>query len=175
MRKVVLVLIMTAAISVGAFANHPSGWGVGLVGQGGFAWDGFAGSGGAAFSLKAPRFPLFWGINLDMREHGIGFGVTGDNYIFDNTLVSETNFGWFLGLGVYAGFHSNNYQSTYWTSIRGGARVPIGIYIFPANFLEIFFNLAPSLGVGFYFGDYPDAFHFPEGGAGADFGIRFWF
>jgi len=174
-KKLASVFVLAALISVNAFADHPSGWGVGLVGQGGFAWDGFAGSGGAAFSLKAPRLPIYWGINLDIRQHGFGLGVTGDSYIIDETIVSKTNFGWFMGLGVYASFYSYNYQSTYWTSIRGGARVPIGIYVLPVDFLELFFDLAPSLGVGFYFGDYDDAFHFPEGGIGADFGIRFWF
>jgi len=177
MKKLVIALTIALGISVGAFAVHPSGWGIGILGQGGFAWDGFAGSGGAALSLKAPRVPIYWGINLDIRQHGFGLGVTGDSYIIDNTLVKEKDidFGWFLGLGVYASFYSYNYQSSYWTSMRSGARVPIGIYILPVNFLEFFLDLAPSLGVGFYFGDYADAFHFPEGGIGADFGIRFWF
>ena len=175
MKKIAFVFILAVLISLGAFADHPSGWGVGVVGQGGFAWDGFAGSGGAALSLKAPQLPIYWGLNLDIRQHGFGIGVTGDSYILDNTLVRNINFGWFLGLGAYAGFYSYGYEPTYWTSIRGGVRVPVGIYILPVNFLELFLDLAPSLGVGFYFGDYPDAFHFPEGGIGADFGIRFWF
>ena len=175
MRKVVLFSILALVISAGAFAEHPPGWGVGIVGQGGFAWDDFGRSGGAALSLKVPHLPVYWGINFEIRQHGLGIGVTGDQNIIDSTLVRETNFGWFLGLGAYASIYTYNYSPTYWTSMRAGARLPIGIYIFPVDFLEFFLDLAPSLGVGFYFGDYPDAFHFPEGGIGSDIGIRFWF
>jgi len=175
MKKIVVVLVLITALSVGVFAQHPSGWGVGVMGQYNLAWDGFGGGGGAALSLKAPQLPIYWGLNLDIRSHTFGFSVTGDYYIIDNPILSDINLGWYLGLGGYVGLAHYSYKSTDWNSFRFGARLPVGIYILPVKFLEVFLDVAPSLGVGIYTGDYDDHFHFPEGGLGFDLGVRFWF
>jgi hypothetical protein len=174
MKKFFTVFVLLLALPLFAFANHPSGWGLGIMGQYNLAWDGFAGAGGAAFSLKTPQLPVYWGINLEMRNHSLGFSLTGDYYLVDRTISRDINLGWYLGVGAYAGFHSYDYESIKWTSIRGGARVPIGIYIIPVRFLEVFLDIAPSLGVGLYFGNWDDRFNFPEGGFGVDIGLRFW-
>jgi hypothetical protein len=47
----------------------------------------------------------------------------------------------------------------------------------PMNFLEVFFNLAPSIGVGFAVGDNVPSgskFRFPTSALGVDFGLRLW-
>ena len=174
MKKIILVFLLAFIVSTSVFAARPSGWGVGIVGQYGFAWDGFTGAPGAGLSLKAPQLPIYYGIHLDLRRYGFGVSLTGDRYLIDNTLSSDVNLGWFLGWGTYIGVFNYRLDSTSWTSIRTGLRLPIGLYIFPVNFLELFINLAPSLGVGLYFGDHNDRFRFPEGGLGLDIGLRFW-
>ena len=173
MRKIVLVLIMAVVISAGAFAEHPSGWGVGLVGQGGRGWGGDMG-GGPALSLKAPHSPVYWGINLGIRRNLFSVSVNGDFLLLDNTINRDLNLGWFFGLGAYAGIHNYKNDSESWIALQAGARAPVGIYFFPVKFLEIFFDLAPGLGLGVYLGA-PGGIEFPEGGIDGEFGIRFWF
>ena len=172
MKKFLVVFILLVLMSVSAFADHPSGWGVGVVGQGSFGWGG-AGSGGAALSLKTPKSPIYWGINLGLRKNVFAVNVTGDYLLTDNTINRDFNFGWFLGLGAYAGIFLYT-GSESGISLSAGARAPIGIYFFPVDFLEIFFDLAPSLGLGLGIGD-RSGIEFPEGGVGADIGVRFWF
>ena len=159
-------------MSTSAFAYHTSGWGVGVAGRFNLDLDDFGSAFGAALSLKAPQLPIYWGINLAFRQSGFNLNLTGDGYLFDETLAEKISLGWFLGLGAYAGtgIGNNGYASTSF-----GVRTPVGIYMFPVNSLEIFLNLAPSLGVGFYFGDSPKRFRFPESDIGLDIGVRFWF
>jgi hypothetical protein len=172
MRKLVLMLFLAMVFSVSAFAEHPSGWGVGLVGQYNLDWDGFDRAWGGALSLKAPNVPVYWGINLNYRTNYFDFSLTGDYYLFDKTLVNEINFGWYLGVGAYAGFYYYGGDSNYY-GLGAGARLPVGIYIIPVNFFEVFLDVAPCLGLGFNFGN-EFKIKIPAGGLGVDIGFRIW-
>ena len=173
MKKIVLILILALVMSVSAFAYHPSGWGVGIVGRFQIDWDNdFGWAWGPTFSLKAPQLPIYWGINMAFRQSGFSVGLTGDFHLFDESLNADLGIGWYLGLGAYVSILQ--YGQNDWTSLRFGARVPIGIYIFPVNFLEVFLGVAPSLGVGIGFGNAPSPFNFPSTGIGFDMGVRFW-
>jgi len=172
MKKLALVLVFLVILAVGAFAEHPGGWGIGIVGQSHFDWNGFAGSPGAALSLKAPQKPIFWGVSARIKNNYFGVSVTGDYYLIDKRLTPDINFGWYLGIGGYAGFYHVGGDSNY-NGLGVGARVPIGIYVFPVNFFEVFIDIAPSLGLGINFGD-KGGLELPAGGLGADLGVRFW-
>jgi hypothetical protein len=172
MKKLVLVLAFLVFMAVGAFAEHPSGWGIGIVGQSNFAWNGFTGYPGAALSLKTPQKPIFWGINARIKNSFFGVSVTGDYYIIDKRLTPDINFGWYFGIGGYADFYHVGGDSSY-NGLGVGARVPIGIYIIPVSFFEVFIDVAPSLGLGIKFGN-ESGLELPAGGLGADLGIRFW-
>jgi hypothetical protein len=167
MKKLALLLAFLVFLAVGAFAEHPGGWGIGIVGQSHFNW-GFAGYPGAALSLKVPQQPIFWGISagIDTKNDFFGVNVTGDYYLVDQRLTNDFNFGWYLGIGVYAGLQLGGDNG-----LGVGARVPIGIYILPVPFFEIFLDVAPSLGINF---GTASGLKFPAGGPGADIGIRFW-
>jgi hypothetical protein len=181
-----LVLLGLVLCTAGAFADHPSGWGVGIVGQYGGAWTGGGSLGGLALSLKAPSVPVFWGINFDFPKDGFGLGVTGDYYLIDQTLVSGAGLGWFFGVGGYFDFTtwSYTYASKKYsqTALGLGVRVPIGLSWQPVEFLEFFFDFAPSLGIIFYGGDVYDYGGWEDndkvkfgGGWQGDIGLRFWF
>lgn len=178
------VLVGLMVCAAGAFAEHPGGWGVGILGQYGGGWSGGGSLGGAALSLKAPSLPVFWGITLSFPSDGFGFGVTGDYYLIDQTLVSEAGLGWFLGVGGYVDFTTWSYEiftKKYSQTAFGlGVRVPIGLSWRPIDVLEIFFDFAPSLGISFWGGDYYDYYTDEgkvdlDGGWQGDIGLRFWF
>jgi hypothetical protein len=172
MKKLVLVLVFLVILAAGAFAEHPGGWGIGVMGQSNFDWDGFANSWGAALSLKAPQLPIFWGINGRIRNDYFGLSVTGDYYIIDQTITPDINFGWYFGIGGYAGFYHVGENIDY-NGLGFGARVPIGIYFIPVRFFEVFLDVAPSLGLGINFGN-KSGMDLPAGGLGVDLGVRFW-
>ena len=177
MKKFVIFFALIAILATGtAFADHPDGWGVGVIG--------FY-PGGVGLSLKIPNVPVFWGISAGFGTDHIAVHATGDYYIFDNVLVSEANLHWFLGVGGWFSFYSytGKYQSTSysWTHLAFGARVPVGLSWQPIPLLELFADIAPSFGVGItgeakvdgYVAQKADtgfAFYWP-----IELGIRLWF
>jgi len=166
MKKAVLCLALFTIFATGAvFADHPGGFGIGI--QGGYSgyWDG-GGFGNGALSLKLPGLPVFWAIRMDIVEGYFGLGVSGDYYLIDSKLVPAIGLNWYLGVGGALGLslYSN------WLGLGVAARLPIGLSWQPIQFLEIFLQVVPSLGVSILPG-----FHFPYGGWGGDIGIRVWF
>jgi hypothetical protein len=174
MKKISLVLVLTVLVTVGSvFADHPGGLGIGPVWQYGKNFDkGSKNSSHLALALKAPSIPIYWGFSFDLDyiDYGISFGITGDKYLFDNTLVKDINLGWYLGLGGYGRVMMPDHSDGMYLGI--GARLPIGLYIIPLDFLEIFFDIAPSL--GFKMETWKGGKSGLTGAYQADFGLRFW-
>jgi hypothetical protein len=164
MKRFFAVCVFSLTVGMAAFADHPNGWGVGLVGQGNFNFlDIGAPLGGPALSLKAPSLPLYWGIGLRFGGDSFGLGVTGDYYFFEGLFVPLTEadgFGYFIGLGGYAGFHSWSWNDGWGnygqTNLFLGARVPFGVnVVIPISSikLEVFVDAAFQLGLGFFLHD----------------------
>jgi hypothetical protein len=186
MKRIVLVLALAAIIATGtAFADHPSGFGIGIVGQ--YSSWGFGGQGGG-LSLKLPSIPVYWGINAAFGNNYIGAGITGDGYIIDQNLGGYLN--WFLGVGGYFSFYSYNEKDSFWgyeksySKIYGGVRAPIGISFQPVALLELFIDIAPSIGIGIdsgwevkstYYNEKVDGSIGLGWGAPLEIGIRLWF
>jgi len=162
MKKIVLVVALAAILATGtaqkAFADHPSGWGIGVVGN--WWWNQW-GMGGGGLSLKIPSVPIYWAINFGggggRYDGHFGIGLTGDYYFIDKALPVPM-LHWFLGLGGYFNFYTwrhsyYNYQydrrdEWSWAHINFGARVPIGLSFQPIPLLEIWIDFAPSFGLG---------------------------
>jgi hypothetical protein len=165
MKKLVILIALITIIGTGtAFADHPSGLGIGVVGS---YWGGWGGgyAPGFALSLKLPSVPLFWGIGLQIHDGYFGLGVSGDKYLIDQALVKDIGLHWYLGLGgwVNLGFGND------WFGCSLGLRLPVGLSWQPIPLLELFLDIAPSLGV-----EVAPGFHFPAGGWQPEFGIRLW-
>jgi hypothetical protein len=102
--------------------------------------------------------------------------VTGDYYFIDKPLVPEINLDWYLGLGGYAGMWiwKDNYRPSGAAdgspdmSVTLGARLPIGLSWQPLDFLEVFMDVAPSLGL------WVIPLRFPDWDVHVDVGVRFW-
>ncbi|HCC36847.1 MAG TPA: hypothetical protein DEQ14_04125 [Treponema sp.] len=181
-KKIVMIVVLAVILATGtAFADHPSGWGVGVVGQYGIGWGG----GGAGLSLKIPSVPVFWALNVGFTSDWFSAGLTGDYYMIDSPLVSDINLHWFFGLGGFFDFYNHtvsylNKEHSY-TSFSLGARVPVGLSWQPIDLLELFIDAAPSLGVGIRTESKVDDHVLQEGGAGfvwgipIEIGLRLWF
>ena len=184
MKKAVIGVVLAAILTTGtAFASpvHPDGLGIGIMG--GF---GTGGVGSAALSLKLPTLPVFWGINAGFWTHGFSLGVQGDVYLRGSMLVDDV-LGWFFGLGGYVGFASHSDETVIrggvqhtrsWTRIGFGLRAPIGLTVQLIELLEVFVNLAPSVGINIFSNDNAwDDRYSGVGlgvGLGGELGLRFW-
>jgi hypothetical protein len=190
MKKVVLAVLL-GLVLCGAcvFAEHPGGWGAGVMGHGGYGW-GRGGLGGAAFSLKAPPLPVYWGVSLELYSSYFGVSVSGDYYLVDNMLAPEIGLGWYLGLGGFFTFgrYNPSYDYNDWTYLSFGGRLPVGLsWQFFRNStigLELFGEVVPSFGLGLRFWNEQHNDHHKRVGdnrvgmgGGIDFGLglRIWF
>ena len=187
MKKVLLSFALAAIIATGtAFADHPDGFGIGVVGSYGFGTVGYAGAGGG-LSLKIPGVPVFWAINAAFGTGYFGVGLTGDYYIIDEVIASDIGLNWFLGVGGFFSWYHWSFTTfggyTY-DNLSFGARVPIGISWQPIPMLEIFADVAPSIGA-FMNGKWSYKVSGVETSGGGDLGlywgvpielgIRLWF
>jgi hypothetical protein len=166
MRKKVLfiILVLFLAIGAGAFADHPDGLGIGVD----FTY-GYNGGVGPALSLKLPAVPVFWSVGVGINSVRFLITVAGDYYFIDKMLIPEIDLGWYLGLGLY--FNLTTWKGGDELGLGLGARLPIGLSWQPrqVDILELFFDVAPSLGLGI------SPFDFPKWDVDVDFGIRLWF
>jgi len=166
MKKILLVVILTVIMAGAVFADHPDNkFGIGVMA----GWYGGWGSGGlahTALSLKIPNVPVFWGANLGFSSDHFSLGISGDKYFIESALVSGIGLHWYVGLGAWV--------DLLWfgdtADLSVGARLPIGLSWHILNFLELFLDVAPSLGVQIV----PE-FYFPAGGWPIELGVRFWF
>jgi hypothetical protein len=148
MKKILAVFIVCLCLSSAAvFAQHPSGLGIGIVGEYGVV----GGAAGASLSLKVPALPVYWAVNLDFDDDIFGIGVSGDYYFIDQSLTGSSGFnlGWYLGGGVGAGvsFGSWDYPGTEVShfGFNVAARLPVGLSAVFAKKVEVFLGFIPAL------------------------------
>jgi len=165
MKKILLVIVLAVIMAGAVFADHPDDkFGIGVMA----GWYGGWGSGGlahTALSLKMPNAPVFWGINLNFSSGHFNLGISGDKYFIERALISGVGLHWYVGLGAWAnvGFSSGT------VDLSAGARLPIGLSWHMFSFLELFMDVAPSLGVRII-----PKFDFPAGGWPIELGVRLW-
>ena len=158
MKKLLLILLVGLLASATVFADHDqNSFAIGGIFGAGFGWAGEVVPDfyPASLSLKIPKVPLFWGLNVRFlnSDYNFGLGVTGDWYFWEPNLVSTTatnengsyNFkiDWYVGVGFYAnmyvypgygGWYYNGYAKRFVYQWRdnyvggdGGLRIPFGV------------------------------------------------
>jgi hypothetical protein len=167
MKKVMLVFVLFFILAGALSADHPeNNLGLGVMGGWHGNWESLGGwgHGYTAFSLKIPKIPIFWALNLGFSSKYFILGISGDKYLFERDLVSEINLHWMIGLGAWVNLGLGDAKG-----LEVGGRLPIGVSWHILSFLELFTDVAPSLGIKLI----PD-FYFPAGGWPLEIGVRFW-
>jgi len=160
MKKILLgVLLFTLLFSGAMFAD---GMAVGLAATFSMPFnDGGGGSPGVIGLLKLPSLPIMFGFGGIIGDV-TNFYIKADWWLYKGHLTGPL--GIYAGLGVYT-IISDNFEI--------GGRIPIGIYFFPLDFLEVFLEPSITVGVGNIGGE--GGIVFPTVGFVGELGVRFWF
>ena len=160
-------------MSAGAYAAHNNmnglALGIGFRGDYIFASGGAGAPGyGPTFMFKIPGFPPMFGLSFNLSSTVFNLGVTADWWLFKPTLATgAVDLCLYIGPGLYGSF---TFASSY-ANIGLGLRIPVGLQLFIIEPLEIFFELAPAIGVG----GIGQTIYFPAWGIQGNLGFRFWF
>jgi len=180
MKKFVCVVFVVLFVGITAFAEHPDGLGLGLTSN--FGWGQFIEDYDSWYfnpgiSLKIPHVPVYWGFYGNLKPDCVGFGLSGDYYIIEKSILDEdkTNengvyhvkLDWYLGAGIYT-----NMDIWYdeWKVFNIGLRVPGGVSWYIIEKLELFAGVAPCFGAWMFEGE--SGFQWLING---EIGIRYWF
>lgn len=115
---------------------------------------------GVGLSFKIPGIPVMFGAGGYFGER-TDFGVTVDWWLYNAPLVGVLQL--YMGPGFFVRISEN---------FGLGGRIPIGLQVFVIDPLELFAEIAPTIGVGGVGGD---TIQFPTFGLQFAIGIRFWF
>lgn len=157
LKVLVLALVLGAGITMG---THAIGFGAQFNAN---ASSVFTPGVSLAFSFTHrvhTAFNWYFGDNTTI-------GITGDYWIFNPALVkfNSGSFRFHLGAGLYTNIIFAD--DTDWT---GGIRFPVGFNLLVLkDFLEVYINVAPSVGIQFYPSFAMDKFFFPIA-----LGARIW-
>lgn len=151
-RVLVLVLILATVGASAAFS-----WGIGAA-VGIQPLQGLPGS-NVMLSVAPPVVPIVFGVGFTIGQQVLNIGITADWWVLNENLFSFVNL--YVGPGLYVGIAND---------LDLGLRVPVGINIFPLSFLELFLEIAPTLGI-----QLGNPIVFPRFGLQGSFGLRFWF
>ena len=153
MRKTILVGILVLAVAV------PNLFSLGIGGA--FGWGVGSLPSQAMLSIKPDKSDAVFGIGISINSSSFHIGATADWWMYKDNLVDIINL--YIGPGIYL-VAGDNYVDL-------GARIPIGLQAFVIDPLELFIELAPSIGVG----GIGVSINFPTWGLQSAVGFRFWF
>ena len=182
MKKILLVVIMGLLLGTVVFADHAQDslalggvFGIGVGGNGSYLYPDFY---PMNLSLHIPKVPIIWSVNIRFLQ-GFGFGITGDWYFAEPTLVSKTTsnddgtyelkIDWYVGVGGY----TNIYTGPFGGNV--GLRIPFGVSwhaMEQIRQLEVSVGSVAGVGIGGRKNTDPfvDWFFIP-----LELGVRWWF
>jgi hypothetical protein len=188
MKKLLLALLIGLLVSTAAFADHAQdSLALGAIFGIGVGWNGFVSHPDfypASLSLKIPKVPLFWGLNVKFLNEGFdfGLGITGDWYFLEPNLVSTTTtndsgsynlkIDWYAGVG----FYGNLYKGRNYFGGDGGLRIPFGVSwhaMEQIKQLEVSLGSVVGLGIGGH--KYLDKPYFHWFFVPVELAVRWWF
>jgi hypothetical protein len=159
MKKILICVLLFALLFSGAvFAKD---FAVGLAVTFSMSTLNQAGNPGVIGLLKLPSLPVMLGFGGTIGSNATNFYVKADWWLAQGRLSGMIQY--YAGLGVYT-IISEQFEI--------GGRIPVGLQIFPLDFLEVFLEPSLTVGVGGIGGN---AIDFPVIGFIGELGVRFWF
>ncbi|WP_455381620.1 hypothetical protein [Salinispira pacifica] len=155
MKRKVVILVLSALVLVGAQAFS---WGIGA--EVGIDALGNLPGQSVMLTVQFPKLPILWGIGAQINGNQSNVGLTADWWLINQHLASLLNI--YVGPGLYLAAPK---------PFEIGGRLPIGLNIFPLNFLELFIEAAPA--IVFYSSD--SGITIPNFRLQGALGLRFWF
>jgi hypothetical protein len=152
-KRTLLVLVLAAVVAT-------SGFSIGIGGAFGLQPVGGLPGSDVMLSAKFDELPFLMGLGFAIGNDVFAMGFTADWWMYHQNLVNFINL--YAGPGLFVGVGGEAFQL--------GARVPIGLNIWPIDVLELFLEIAPTISAVF-----ADPIRFPEFALQAAFGFRFWF
>lgn len=160
-KKSIILILLTLLVIPAAYSN--TGLGAAFT----YGLDNGANNTGAALSINTPAIPgTVQNIRLtfDGSDY-FSFSISDDWWVVQENITGKLDL--YIGLGFYAGVTVVNNEDT---DFSLGARLPIGLTMKPIDFIELFLEVAPAMGVGF-----EPTIYFPSWNVQAALGLRLWF
>jgi hypothetical protein len=160
MKKKITIFIALALLTIPAVYSE-TGLGAAFT----YGLDNGANNTGAVLSISTPAIPgTVQNVRLtfDGTDY-FSFSISDDWWVVQQNITGGLDF--YIGLGFYTGITVADD-----VDFSLGARLPIGLSYRPVNFLELFLEAAPAMGVGF-----KPTIYFPSWNFQAALGMRLWF
>jgi len=150
-KKLVLLTLLVVLAAAPAFS-------FGIGGAFGLNFNGLGTSG--LLSVKFDEYPAVFGLGAHLGGGGFRATVTADWWLYQTNLVEMLDL--YVGPGIFVDLGSNVFDI--------GVRIPVGIHLFVIDPLELFLEIAPTIGVAV-----APSLQFPTWGVQGAVGFRFWF
>lgn len=135
MKKFILAIgIFAALVLLNPMANAMSG--IGLYGN--LVGNGTGTGGGGGLTIRSGSFPVI-GLEWNFLPHNSIAGVSLDGWLVNQPLSDRLSY--YLGIGGYAAASGTNTLDIF----NFGARIPLGLQLFPVDPLEVFLEVAPMI------------------------------
>ena len=128
---------------------------------------------GGALSINSPVIPgTVQNVSFSFNSDYFNFSLSDDWWVIQENLANTLDL--YIGLGFYTGIawyeekKDGKTDTTYDFGL--GARVPVGLTMMPIDFAELFFEIAPAMGLGF-----EPEIYFPSWYVQGALGFRLWF
>jgi hypothetical protein len=133
MKKRIALIAIVVLLATGSMYSLT---GIGIFGD--FMGSTTGGSGGGiGLTLKFGNFPVL-GLKWLLSERNANIGVSCDYWVINTHLAGILDY--YLGVGLYLGMNFGNPMS-----INPGARIPLGLQIWPLQKLELYLEFAPMI------------------------------
>lgn len=121
---------------------------------------------GPALTFKINGLDPVFAVNLAIRGNDFSLGITGDEWLYHETITPDLPLLWGYGIGgyVHMGFSGDS-------SVSMGVRFPLFLdAYFREGTLEPFIQIAPSVGIVV-----APEFRLPDWSIPFSIGLRYWF
>lgn len=153
-KRIILIALLVFVLAAGAASAMSLGLSFGVQPLGGLPGS------DVMLSARFDGMPFLMGLGFSVGEDVFSLGFTADYILYRTNLV---NF-----LGLYAG--PGGYIGIAGDAFSAGLRIPVALYAFPLDPLELFLEIAPTITATF-----GDVVSFPDFALQGAFGFRFHF